>query len=80
MTHSFSFHTSRYHPPARRLLKALSFKQGMKYDDPESAKEIPTFIEFHGINVDELLDPLDSFSEFSPLLSFTSLSLAFLIK
>jgi phosphatidylserine decarboxylase len=40
----------------------------MKYDDPESAKEIPSFIKFHGLNVDELLDSLDSFSEFSPLL------------
>ena len=40
----------------------------MKYDDPESAKEIPSFIEFHRLNLDELLDPLDSFSEFSPLL------------
>lgn len=40
----------------------------MKYDDPESAKEIPSFVKFHRLNVDELLDPLDSFSEFSPLL------------
>jgi len=40
----------------------------MKYDDPESAKEIPSFIKFHRLNVDELLDPLDSFSGFSPLL------------
>jgi len=48
---------------ARRLLKSLSIKQGVKYDDPESAKDIPTFIEFHGLKVDEILDPLDSFSE-----------------
>lgn len=54
---------------ARRLLKSLSIKQGIKYDDSESAKEIPSFIEFHGLNVDEILDPLDSFSEFSFLLS-----------
>ncbi|KAJ3497878.1 hypothetical protein NLJ89_g10292 [Agrocybe chaxingu] len=48
---------------ARRLLKSLSIKQGVKYDDPESAKEIPAFIEFHSLNVDEILDPLDSFSK-----------------
>ena len=57
-----------FHPPAHRLLKVLSFRQGVKYDDPKSAKEIPNFIKFHHLNVDELLDPLDLFSEFSPLL------------
>jgi len=46
---------------ARRLLKSLSIKQGIKYDDPESAKGIPAFIEFHGLKVEEILDPLDSF-------------------
>ncbi|PPQ93553.1 hypothetical protein CVT25_005520, partial [Psilocybe cyanescens] len=50
---------------ARRLLKSLSIKQGIKYDDPESAKEIPAFIEFHGLKVDEILDPLDSFKTFN---------------
>ncbi|KAF8958614.1 hypothetical protein BDZ97DRAFT_1761982 [Flammula alnicola] len=39
--------------------------QGVKYDDTESAKEIPTFVEFHGLNVDEILDPLDSFKTFN---------------
>jgi phosphatidylserine decarboxylase len=37
-------------------------KQGIKYDSPESAADIPGFIEFHNLNVDEILDPLDSFS------------------
>ncbi|KAM6491070.1 hypothetical protein JOM56_013309 [Amanita muscaria] len=32
--------------PACRLLKSLSIKQSIKYDDPESACDIPTFIEF----------------------------------
>ena len=50
------------------LLQGNLFKQGMKYGDLESTKEIPSFIEFHCLNVDELLDTLDSFSEFSPLL------------
>ena len=44
--------------PARRLLKSLSIKQGRKYDDPESARDIPTFIEFHRLDVDEILDPI----------------------
>jgi hypothetical protein len=46
---------------ARGLLKSLSIKQGIKYDSPESAREIPAFIEFHKLNVDEILDPLPSF-------------------
>ena len=50
---------------ARRLLKSLSIKQGIKYDDPVSARDIPAFIEFHKLNVDEILNPLDSFSMFS---------------
>lgn len=47
---------------ARSLLRSLSIKQGIKYDSPESAKDIPGFIEFHGLNVNEILDPVDSFS------------------
>jgi phosphatidylserine decarboxylase len=40
----------------------LSRKQGIKYDAPESALDIPTFIEFHKLDVNEILDPLSSFS------------------
>ncbi|KAJ7111800.1 phosphatidylserine decarboxylase-domain-containing protein [Mycena epipterygia] len=50
---------------ARRLLKSLSIKQGVKYDSPESVRDIPTFIEFHGLKVDEILEPLDSFKTFN---------------
>ncbi|KAF5386242.1 hypothetical protein D9615_002653 [Tricholomella constricta] len=50
---------------ARCLLKSLSIKQGIKYDAPQSALDIPAFIEFHGLNVDEILDPLDSFKTFN---------------
>ncbi|KAI0715741.1 phosphatidylserine decarboxylase-domain-containing protein, partial [Cerioporus squamosus] len=50
---------------ARRLLKSLSIKQGMKYDSPDSARDIPTFIAFHRLNVDEIRDPLDSFKTFN---------------
>ncbi|KAF8881364.1 phosphatidylserine decarboxylase-domain-containing protein [Infundibulicybe gibba] len=50
---------------ARRLLKSLSIKQGVKYDAPESARDIPAFIEFHQLKVDEIQDPLDSFKTFN---------------
>jgi len=43
----------------------MSVKQGIKYDAPESAKDIPAFIKFHGLNMDEILDPLNSFKNFN---------------
>ena len=62
--------TLRWVVLARRLLKSLSIKQGIKYDDPESAKGIPAFIEFHGLKVEEILDPLESFSACQVYLEF----------
>ncbi|EPS93599.1 hypothetical protein FOMPIDRAFT_1055836 [Fomitopsis schrenkii] len=50
---------------ARRLLKSMSIKQGMKYDSSESARDIPQFIAFHNLNVNEIRDPLDSFKTFN---------------
>jgi phosphatidylserine decarboxylase len=50
---------------ARKLLRSLSVKQGVKYDSPSSAAEIPGFILFHNLNVAEILDPLDSFKTFN---------------
>ncbi|TFK32508.1 phosphatidylserine decarboxylase-domain-containing protein [Crucibulum laeve] len=50
---------------ARRLLKSLSIKQGVKYDDPASVRDILPFIEFHGLDVNEIQDPIDSFKNFN---------------
>ncbi|TFK17463.1 hypothetical protein FA15DRAFT_676048 [Coprinopsis marcescibilis] len=50
---------------ARGLLKSMSIKQGIKYDDPASAAEIPGFIDFHNLDVNEIRDPLDSFKTFN---------------
>ncbi|KAF8994050.1 phosphatidylserine decarboxylase-domain-containing protein [Cyathus striatus] len=50
---------------ARRLLKSMSIKQGVKYDSPESAQEIIPFVEFHRLNVNEILKPIDSFKTFN---------------
>lgn len=53
-------------PPAvRSLLKSMSVKQGVKYDAPESAKDIPAFIDFHNLDTSEIRDPLDSFKNFN---------------
>lgn len=49
----------------RRLLKSMSVKQGLKYDSPQSAAEIPAFIAFHNLNIDEIRDPLDSYKTFN---------------
>ena len=53
------------HYLARRLLKSLSVKQGLKYDSPASAIDIPAFIAFHGLNIDEIRDPIESFKTFN---------------
>ncbi|KAF5376664.1 hypothetical protein D9615_007783 [Tricholomella constricta] len=45
---------------SRRYWDTRSIKQGIKYDSPQSALDIPAFIEFHGLIVDKILDPLDS--------------------
>lgn len=50
---------------AKKLLKSLSIKQGIKYDSPLSAADIPGFIAFHKLKVDEIADPLDSFRTFN---------------
>ncbi|SPQ22080.1 52e609c5-0146-48e8-b2d6-0625e77bde05 [Thermothielavioides terrestris] len=49
----------------RKLLKSLSIKQGKKYDDPASKAEIPKFIAFHGLDMSEVLLPLDEFKNFN---------------
>jgi phosphatidylserine decarboxylase len=50
---------------ARNLLKSMSIKQGVKYNSPESAREIPSFIAFHNLDVNEIRDPLPSFKSFN---------------
>ncbi|KAI9680667.1 MAG: hypothetical protein M1817_004107 [Caeruleum heppii] len=49
----------------RKLLRSLSVKQGRKYDDPASAREIKTFINFHQLNMSEVLLSLDQFRTFN---------------
>ncbi|SPC62914.1 related to phosphatidylserine decarboxylase [Ustilago sp. UG-2017b] len=49
----------------KKMLKNMSVKQGVKFDSPASAREIPTFIAFHKLNTDEIRDPLDSFQTFN---------------
>jgi len=50
---------------AKKILSAMTRQQGAKYDNPQSKREIPTFIAYHQLNTDEILDPLDSFQNFN---------------
>ena len=47
----------------RRLLQTMSVKQGIKFDSINSVAEIKLFIQFHNLDMSEVLDPLSSFSE-----------------
>lgn len=49
----------------RKLLKNLSIKQGKKFDDPASRDEIEKFIDFHGLDMSEVLLPLEEFRNFN---------------
>ncbi|EDP52361.1 hypothetical protein LV164_004374 [Aspergillus fumigatus] len=49
----------------RKILKSLSIKQGKKYDDPASAAQIRDFINFHQLDLSEVLLPLDQFKTFN---------------
>lgn len=52
----------------RRMLESMSIKQGVRFNSPHSVREIRPFIAFHNLNMEEVLDPLESFSKL--LLSF----------
>ena len=43
----------------------MSFKQGRKYDDPASASQIPGFINFHQLDMSEVLLPTTEFKNFN---------------
>src|SRR2546421_924101 len=47
------------------MLRTLSVKQGKKYDDPASASQIESFINFHRLDMSEVLLPIDQFKNFN---------------
>lgn len=40
-------------------------KKGKRYNNPDSKKEIAKFIDYHNLNKDEMLEPLDHFKNFN---------------
>ena len=47
------------------MLKSLSIKQGKKYDDPASAAQIDGFIQFHRLDMSEVLLSVEQFRNFN---------------
>lgn len=43
----------------------MSTKQGKKYDDPDSASQIKDFINFHQLDISEVLLPVEKFKTFN---------------
>ncbi|KAF2858396.1 hypothetical protein K470DRAFT_272440 [Piedraia hortae CBS 480.64] len=57
--------TSMERRQIRKLLRSMSFKQGRKYDDPASASQIVGFINFHRLDMSEVLKPTTEFKTFN---------------
>ena len=47
------------------MLRNMSFKQGRKFDDPSSAREIRGFINFHQLDMSEVRKPVEEFKNFN---------------
>jgi len=47
------------------MLRSMSFKQGRKYDDPMSARDIQGFVSFHQLDMTEVLKPIEEFKNFN---------------
>lgn len=47
------------------MLRSMSVKQGRKYDDPASASQIQDFINFHQLDMSEVLLPVELFKTFN---------------
>jgi phosphatidylserine decarboxylase len=48
-----------------KILKKMTISQGKAYDKPSSAKHIRPFIDFHQLNMDESLEPVENFKTFN---------------
>jgi hypothetical protein len=53
------------------IAKRASEKQGIKYNDPASAAEIPPFVELHSINLDECEKKVADFKNFNEFFART---------
>lgn len=49
----------------RQLLQYLTYKQGRKFNDPSSVRHIMSFIQYHSINIEEILLNVSEFKTFN---------------
>ncbi|KAL7315229.1 phosphatidylserine decarboxylase [Mucor circinelloides] len=50
---------------AQRILANMSVKQGRRFDNPLSKREINSFIKFHQLDMSEVLEPMENFNTFN---------------
>lgn len=50
---------------AKKILANMSRKQGRRFDNPLSKREIPSFIKFHRLDMSEVLEPTENFNTFN---------------
>ncbi|KAI8643087.1 phosphatidylserine decarboxylase-domain-containing protein [Parasitella parasitica] len=50
---------------AKRILANMSIKQGRRFDNPLSKREINSFIKFHQLDMSEVLEPMENFNTFN---------------
>jgi len=49
----------------RNFLRNITINQGKAYDNPKSTKEIPHFIEYHHLNIEEMKKEVSEFNNFN---------------
>ncbi|KAL0090330.1 phosphatidylserine decarboxylase-domain-containing protein [Phycomyces blakesleeanus] len=57
--------TSVQSKTAQRIMHTMSIKQGERYDAPQSASEIESFVKFHQLDLGETKESLSSFKTFN---------------
>ncbi|CEP17413.1 hypothetical protein [Parasitella parasitica] len=50
---------------AKRILANMSVKQGRRFDNPLSKREINSFIKFHQLDMSQVLEPVENFRTFN---------------
>lgn len=50
---------------AKKILANMSRKQGRRFDNPLSKREIPGFIKFHNLDMSQVLEPTENFNTFN---------------
>ncbi|KAI8380267.1 phosphatidylserine decarboxylase-domain-containing protein [Blakeslea trispora] len=57
--------TSVHTKTAHLILTNMSIKQGRRFDNPNSVREIAPFIKFHQLDLSEVLEPIENFKTFN---------------